>query len=43
MEALRQRIETAFEARAEITPTTVEPSVRADVEKAIAIDRKSVV
>ncbi len=35
MEALRQRIEAAFEVRAEISPSTVEPSVRADVEKAI--------
>jgi 2,3,4,5-tetrahydropyridine-2-carboxylate N-succinyltransferase len=37
MEALRQRIEAAFEARAEITPASVEPSVRADVEKVIAM------
>jgi len=37
MEALRQRIEAAFEARAEITPNSVEPGVRADVEKAISM------
>jgi len=37
MEALRQRIEAAFEARAEISPRSVEPSVRADVENVIAM------
>ena len=37
MEALRQRIEAAFEARAEITPATVDASVRADVEKVITM------
>lgn len=35
MEALRQRIEAAFEARQTITPSTVELSVRADVETVI--------
>ncbi|WP_025819960.1 2,3,4,5-tetrahydropyridine-2,6-dicarboxylate N-succinyltransferase [Shewanella marina] len=35
MEALRQRIEAAFEARAEISPATVEPSLRADVQTVI--------
>ncbi|QYK06404.1 2,3,4,5-tetrahydropyridine-2,6-dicarboxylate N-succinyltransferase [Shewanella zhangzhouensis] len=35
MEALRQRIEAAFEARATITPSSVEPGVRADVETVI--------
>ncbi|MCL1036359.1 2,3,4,5-tetrahydropyridine-2,6-dicarboxylate N-succinyltransferase [Shewanella corallii] len=35
MEALRQRIEAAFEARNSITPSTVEPGVRADVETVI--------
>ncbi|WP_372871008.1 2,3,4,5-tetrahydropyridine-2,6-dicarboxylate N-succinyltransferase [Shewanella sp.] len=35
MEALRQRIEAAFEARATITPTSVDPSIRADVETVI--------
>ncbi|MBT1444760.1 2,3,4,5-tetrahydropyridine-2,6-dicarboxylate N-succinyltransferase [Shewanella sp. JM162201] len=37
MEALRQRIEAAFEARATITPATVEPAVRADVETVLAM------
>jgi 2,3,4,5-tetrahydropyridine-2,6-dicarboxylate N-succinyltransferase len=37
MEALRQRIETAFENRQHITPGTVDPSLRSDVETVIAI------
>lgn len=37
MEALRQRIEAAFEARQTITPSTVEPSIRADVETVISM------
>lgn len=37
MEALRQRIEAAFEARQDITPSTVEPSVRADIETVISM------
>ena len=37
MEALRQRIEAAFEVRQSITPTNVEPSVRADVETVIGM------
>ena len=37
MEALRQRIEAAFEARAEISPSTVDASVRADVERVIGM------
>ncbi|ABI71120.1 MULTISPECIES: 2,3,4,5-tetrahydropyridine-2,6-dicarboxylate N-succinyltransferase [Shewanella] len=35
MEALRQRIEAAFETRQDISPSSVEPSVRADVETVI--------
>ncbi|WP_137226554.1 2,3,4,5-tetrahydropyridine-2,6-dicarboxylate N-succinyltransferase [Shewanella sp. MEBiC00475] len=35
MEALRQRIEAAFETRQDISPASVEPSVRADVETVI--------
>ncbi len=35
MEALRQRIEAAFEARAQISPTTVDAELRADVERVI--------
>ncbi|GGP58434.1 2,3,4,5-tetrahydropyridine-2,6-dicarboxylate N-succinyltransferase [Shewanella algicola] len=35
MEALRQRIEAAFETRQDISPTSVEASVRADVETVI--------
>jgi 2,3,4,5-tetrahydropyridine-2-carboxylate N-succinyltransferase len=35
MEALRQRIEAAFETRQDISPATVELSVRADVETVI--------
>jgi len=35
MEALRQRIEAAFEARADITPSTVDASVRNDVQHVI--------
>jgi len=35
MEALRQRIEAAFEARADITPSTVDASVRDDVQNVI--------
>jgi len=35
MEALRQRIEAAFETRQNISPSSVEPSVRADVETVI--------
>ncbi|MCF1438516.1 MAG: 2,3,4,5-tetrahydropyridine-2,6-dicarboxylate N-succinyltransferase, partial [Shewanella sp.] len=43
MEALRQRIEAAFEARQSITPSTVEPSIRADVETVInMLDRGEV-
>ncbi|BDM65326.1 2,3,4,5-tetrahydropyridine-2,6-dicarboxylate N-succinyltransferase [Shewanella sp. NFH-SH190041] len=37
MEALRQRIEAAFEARQSITPASVDPSVRADVETVIGM------
>ena len=35
MEALRQRIEAAFEARQTITPTNVEPTIREDVNTVI--------
>ncbi|RPA62758.1 2,3,4,5-tetrahydropyridine-2,6-dicarboxylate N-succinyltransferase [Shewanella frigidimarina] len=35
MDALRQRIEAAFETRQDISPSSVEPSVRADVETVI--------
>ena len=35
MNALRQRIEAAFETRQDISPSNVEPSVRADVETVI--------
>ncbi|MGL4616101.1 MAG: 2,3,4,5-tetrahydropyridine-2,6-dicarboxylate N-succinyltransferase, partial [Shewanella sp.] len=35
MEALRQRIEAAFEARADITPSTVDERVRSDVQQVI--------
>ena len=35
MEALRQRIEAAFEARADITPSTVDANVRSDVQHVI--------
>jgi len=37
MEALRQRIEAAFETRQDISPSSVEPSVRADVETVISM------
>jgi len=37
MEALRQRIEAAFEARNEISPSTVDASIRTDVEQVIAM------
>ncbi|QDF67773.1 2,3,4,5-tetrahydropyridine-2,6-dicarboxylate N-succinyltransferase [Shewanella sp. SNU WT4] len=35
MEALRQRIEVAFEERQDITPTNATPSLRADIDKVI--------
>ncbi len=37
MEALRQRIEAAFDARDMISPSTVEPQIKADVEQAISM------
>ncbi|MBM7071782.1 2,3,4,5-tetrahydropyridine-2,6-dicarboxylate N-succinyltransferase [Shewanella sp. 202IG2-18] len=37
MEALRQRIEAAFDARDTISPASVEPQTKADVEQAIAM------
>ena len=37
MEALRQRIEAAFETRQDISPSRVAPSVRADVETVISM------
>ncbi|MCL1073585.1 2,3,4,5-tetrahydropyridine-2,6-dicarboxylate N-succinyltransferase [Shewanella dokdonensis] len=43
MEALRQRIEAAFETRAQISPATVDAALRADVEHVIdMLDRGEV-